>query len=164
MEMAHVHGIGQRDRPWFVRQVRLVLERHRSGIRRAVRSLEELRDAAASRLMFEHAGVIQEQIRGLLWVAESQKLWPLRSVDRDVVAVADANGCRVRVTLELRGGSIRQRLVKRLTGERSKDQAECEVGSDSWIELAGANAELMARLAAADAIGPLGWREPSSAR
>jgi excinuclease UvrABC nuclease subunit len=160
--MARVHGVGAQDRLRLVREISRVLERDRSAVNRAIRALESLRDEAACRLMFEHAMVIHEQIRGLLWVVEAQKLLPLRPLDQDVSAVGVASDHRVRVTLQLRAGSLRQRQVKRLTGEPSVEPDQPAPGSDGWIELAKANAELIAKLAAADAIGPLGWREPQT--
>jgi excinuclease UvrABC nuclease subunit len=132
--------------------------------------------------MFEHAQQVQQQIRGLSWIAEPQKLASLEPVDHDFCAVGSARGAAVLVILALRVGRLVQRHLVRLRSaqawpdalgahvrrgssrsapvaitlpgqEQGARSADCD-----WIDLARQNAELMARLVAADTVGPLGWR------
>jgi excinuclease ABC subunit C len=160
-------------------RIERVLRRDRAAVRAAIRGLEAMRDQAAELEMFEHAGVLQQQIRGLSWITEPQKLSSLEPFDHDFCAVAATRGVTVLVILALRGGHMTQRHVTRLSssaawpdalaahGRRASrepvpltlpgQRAALSIHQD-WLELAQQNAELMVGLAAADAIGPLQWR------
>jgi excinuclease ABC subunit C len=157
-EMARSLGVSEADAPLLARRIERVLNRYRSEVRAAIRGLEEMRDRAAGSLMFEHAEQLQQQIRGLLWIVEPQKLATLDPVDRDFCAAAGTGDAAVLVILALRGGRMAQRHVHRIA-QTEAWPAGAEAAHDGpWVDLARRNAELMARLAAADAIGPLGWR------
>src|SRR5205823_2451274 len=104
----------------------------RMAVRSAVRRLEGLRDVAAGALMFEHAAVLQNEIRSLRWICETQRLAALRPVDEDFAGVA---GSTV-VVLSLRGGRLSQRHVLPL-GAAAPSGAGT---NQEWVELAGANA------------------------
>lgn len=182
-EMARSLGVSETDTSMLAGRIERVLRRERTAVRTAIHGLEEIRDRAAGLLMFEHAEFVQQQIRGLLWITEPQKLASLEPMDHDFCAVAGTRGAAVLVILSLRGGRMIQRHVLRLESAKSWQDALSEHlrgrGSSrpahvsmtlpgqergarstdrDWINLAQQNAELMVRLAAADAIGPLGWR------
>lgn len=182
-EMARSMGVSESDTSVLAGRIERVLSRDGSAVRAAIHGLEKLRDRSARLLMFEHAELVQRQIRGLLWITEPQKLASLEPVDHDFCAVAGTRGAALLVILSLRGGRLIQRHLLRLKsvevwqdalGEHFRRRGSShsarvsmtlpgrERGARStdspWINLAQQNAELMARLAAVDAIGPLGWR------
>jgi len=182
-EMARSLGVSEADRETLVAAVDRVLRRDAAAVGGAVRELEALRDRAARLLMFEQAEQLQRQLRGLRKVAEPQKLAGLEPVDHDFLAVAGAGAAAVLVILALRSGRLLQREVVQLKSvsawSRAVDErlrrrnprdatpvavtpphAEPRPGTmeREWVELARENAELMARLSAAGALGPLGWR------
>jgi excinuclease ABC subunit C len=159
-ELACSLGVSEADLALLARRIRRVLRRDAAAVGAAIRDLEQIRDRAADCLMFEHAALLQQQIRGLRWIAEPQKLSALECVDGDYGAVAAGHGVAVAVILSLRAGRLAQRHVQRLVapdqfreGLRRRGRVAAE-----WIEMARQNAELMAKLAAAEAIGPLAWR------
>jgi excinuclease ABC subunit C len=182
-EMARSLGVSEADGPRLVGAIESVLCCDRRAVRAAIRGLEQMRDRAARLMLFEDAELVQRQIRGLSWITEPQKLASLDRLDHDFSAVAGSGDAAVLVVLALRGGRLAQRHVLRLA---SVDQWQGVLAEHSrrrgpgrsamvpatapgqagragtverdWVELARQNAELMARLAAADAIGPLGWR------
>lgn len=151
-ELGRSLGVGPDDTPQLAHAIRRVLRRDRVAVRQAIRALEGIRDAASARLMFEHAAEVHEQIRGLRWITQPQKLAGLDAVDGDFEAVGSARAVSVLVVLSLRRGRLDQRHVQRAAATRPP------AGEGPWIELAQANADLMAKLAAAGAVGPLGWR------
>jgi excinuclease ABC subunit C len=149
-ELAHSLGVGEHDRERLARAVRDVLARGRTAVRSAIGRLERMRDDTARGLMFEHAAALREQARGLRWITEPQKLGLMEAVDGDFAGAARG----ARVVLSLRGGRLAQRHFLPVA-----DPGPSGVWAEgAWPELARANAELMARLWAADAVGPLGWR------
>lgn len=152
-ELARSLGVRPEDSTVVAQRIERVLRREPAAVLAAFRALESARDRAAGRLMFEFAAEIQEQIRGLLWITQPQKLSLLDPVDGDFGAEAGT----VRVVISLRGGRMAQRHVS--LGPHSGPSPQGR-GGDSleWVDIARENAELMARLAAVDAIGPLGWR------
>ena len=152
-ELARSLGVSADDRIKLARLIRDVLRREPAAVRATLRTLEQTRDRESRSLQFENARITQEQIRGLLWITQPQKLLGLDAIDGDYSAVSTAASTTVRVVLSLRRGRMLQRRVEKigpLTNSPSRD--------DGWTELARENAELMAKLAAADAIGPLSWR------
>jgi len=151
-ELARSLGVSEDDAATVARRIERILLREPAAVAGALRSLEEARDRAADRTMFEFAAEIQEEIRGLLWVTQPQKLALLDAVDGDFAAEAGP----VRVVISLRRGRMAQRHVS--VGPHPGPAAPG--GGGDWGELARENAELMARLAAVDAVGPLGWRKP----
>lgn len=154
-ELARSLGVREADRTALAAAIRAVLNRDERAVQDSIRRLSEVRDAAAERLMFEHASAVQEQIRGLRWIAQPQKLAVLDWVDDDFAAVAAVGATAVRVVLSLRRGRLAQRHFERLT----KPNAARQRDQSAWTELARRNAELMASLAAAGVVGPLGWRD-----
>lgn len=155
-ELARSLGVSGSDTAAVAGEIERVLRREPAAVTGALRSLEAARDLAAERLMFEFAREIQEQIRGLLWITQPQKLSLLDPVDGDFGATAGS----VEVVISLRGGRMAQRYVRRADRNPYPALPGPETGGDDWRELAHENAELMARLAEEDAIGPLGWRGP----
>ncbi len=154
-ELARSLGVTQDDGPAVAASIERVLRREPRAVARALRSLEEARDRAADRMMFEFAAEIQEQIRGLLWITQPQKLSLLDAVDGDFAAEAGP----VRVVISLRGGRMAQRHVS--VGPHAGPPSPS--GDGEWSDLARENAELMSRLASVGAVGPLGWRKPRTA-
>ena len=152
-ELARSLGVALADRLVLAGQIRGVLDRNGIAVHSALRRLELLRDRAAQSLQFENAHATQEQIRGIQWITQPQKLAGLAPVDADYSAVATAASTTVRVTLSLRSG----RMVKRTVTELDGKETAADPG-DAWSALARENAELMAKLAAAGTIGPLTWR------
>jgi excinuclease ABC subunit C len=152
-EMARTLGVAPGDAGELARRIECVLRREPPAVAAAVRDLEGARDRAARRTMFEFAAEIQEEIRGLLWITQPQKLSLLDALDADYAAVAGS----VEVVISLRKGRMDQRTVSQkptLALPRIRGGG----GSRDWQELAKLNAELMNQLASVDAIGPLGWR------
>lgn len=181
-ELARSLGVLPGDTTDLAGRIERVLRRDRAAVRAAVRGLEAMRDRAAELEMFEHAGVLQQQVRGLAWITEPQKLSSLEPFDHDFCAVAATGDVAVLVILELRDGRLTQRQMLQVSpgagwrealaghGRRrgSKgsapapvtlpgQRAACSVHRD-WMQLARRNAELMVGLAAAGAVGPLRWR------
>jgi len=157
-ELARSLGVGEDDREALASRIRSVLRREPAAVRVAMRGLEASRERAAGRLMFEHAGDVQESIRGLRWITEVQKLNALEPVDGDHRATAYAGGEPVSVVLSLRGGRMAQRQVLR-------GYHVARTPSGPWSELARENAELMAALVAHDAVAPTtAWRSSSARR
>jgi excinuclease ABC subunit C len=162
-ELARSLGVSESARTELAARIQRVLRRDPSSVRAAIRALGEIRDRAAENLLFEHAEAVQQQIRGLLWIAEPQKLAAPEPVDDDYCAVAGTNDTAVLVTLQLRGGRLAQREVVRLDSIEAWQKARGERlrsggSSSGWIDMAQQNAELMAGLVSAGAVGPLGWR------
>jgi len=180
-ELAFSLGVMPEDTSQLAGRIERVLRRDGAAVGAAVRALEAMRDRAAEAEMFEHAALLQQQVRGLLWITEPQKLSPLEPFDHDFCAHAMAGGVAVLVILALRGGRLTQRHVLRLSphgawrdaltahGRRLGSMGSAPVPMTlpgqraarsvhrEWIELARQNAELMAGLAAAGAVGPLRW-------
>lgn len=157
-ELARSTGARGADAHVLAGNITRVLRREPAAIRAAIRALESKRDRAAERLMFEHAASLREQVRGLRWIGQPQKLAGMDAVDGDYCATARSGSVGVRVVLALRRGRLDQRYVlepRSGDGEQQRVQAG---QAPEWIEQARRNAELMARLAAASAVGPLGWR------
>ena len=154
-ELARSLGVREVDRPTFVAAIRSVLRREPHAVALAVERLTGLRDAAAERLMFEQAAAVREQVRGLRWITQPQKLAGLNPADGDFAAVAAAGATAVRVVLSLRRGRLAQRHFERVTQPAAFGSSE----QGAWPELARRNAELMASLAAAGVVGPLGWHD-----
>ena len=153
-ELARSLGVAPADRVTLARQIRGVLRREAVAVRETLRALEQARDRAARMLQFESAHDAQEQMRGLRWITQPQKLAGLDRVDGNYAAVSTADRTMVEVVLELRAGQLAQRRVSRITAPASSARAR----DDAWSELARENADLMAKLAAADALGPFAWR------
>lgn len=149
-ELARSLGVDVGDRDRLASAIRAILAREPAAVRTAIARLERMRDDSAERLMFEHATSLREQARGLRWITEPQKLGLLDAVDGDHSGVAAG----AEVVLSLRGGRLAQRHFAPPTSRRSESASS----DGSWCELARANAELMSRLWAAEAVGPLGWR------
>jgi excinuclease ABC subunit C len=154
-ELARSLGVTVGDRDVLLRRIESVLRREERAVRQAIAALEKLREVAAERLMFEHAASLHEQVRGLRWVAEPQKFGVIGAVDADYGAIGTAGSVALRVVLALRAGHLLQRHVD----HTSPLDAWRNGSSDGeWEEQARRNAHLMAVLAAAGAVGPLGWR------
>ncbi|HSP09765.1 MAG TPA: GIY-YIG nuclease family protein [Candidatus Dormibacteraeota bacterium] len=187
-ELGSSLGVMPGDTSDLAGRIERVLRRDRAAIAAAVRALETMRDRAAQAEMFEHAALLQQQVRGLLWITEPQKLSPLEPLDHDFCAMAIAGGMAVLVILALREGHLTQRhmlpvsprgawrevlaahgrkrgsigstpVAMTLPGQRAAHSVHRE-----WIDLARQNAELMACLAAAGAVGPLVWRDHARRR
>ena len=154
-ELARSLGVTDADSRALALGIERVLRRDRSAVRSAISALERMRDVAADRLMFEYAAALREQVRGLRWITEPQKLGAIGAVDADHEAVATSGSITLRVVLALRGGRLRQRHVQPVA---SIDGGSGATPDGEWGDLARRNAELIARLAAAEALGPLGWR------
>lgn len=154
-ELARSLGVREADREKLAEGIRAVLRRQPRAVEEAIQRLTAIRSAAADALMFEHAAAVHEQIRGLRWITQVQKLAGLEPVDADFAAVATAGTTAVRVVLSLRGGRLAQRHFERLRHARAVDAG----GRGPWGELARRNAQLMAALAAAGVVGPLGWHD-----
>lgn len=154
-ELGRSLGVGSGDLESLVHGITDVLRRDVTVVAATIRALERMRDAAADRLMFEYAASLREHIRGIRWTTEPQKLDLIGAVDADYGAVARCGSRALRVVLSLRRGRLHQRhfdAVATLEDWRNATPHE------EWEEQARRNAELMARLVAAEAVGPLGWR------
>ena len=149
-ELARSLGVGDQDLAVLVRDIERVLNRKPPAVRTALRRLEVMRDLAAAMLMFERAAVIQEEMRSLRWICETQRLAGLAPVDGDFYGAAGDTA----VVLSLRRGRLEQRHV--LPAAAHKPPAGG--ARQDWVELADANAGVMRDLAQARALGPLGWR------
>ena len=182
-EMARNLGVSEADTAELAGRIARVLRRDRRAVPAAIHGLEEMRDRAAGLLMFEHAELLQRQIRGLLWITEPQKLARPEPIDHDFCAVAATRDAAVLLILELRGGRLVQRHLRRLRSPEAwqevldthrggrgfsrsaripitvpgQDRGARSTDRD-WIDLAQQNADLMVRLVAVDAIGPVAWR------
>jgi excinuclease ABC subunit C len=156
-ELARSLRVSPSDRAALAAGIRNVLRRDAGAVRAAVRSLERLREAAAAGLMFENAAATQAQIRGLEWITEPQKLAAMHPVDADYSAASSSGAARVGVVLSLRRGRLAQRQVVQLE-KRTRWKPLSSESDHAWNLLAQQNADLMAKLSAADAIGPLSWR------
>lgn len=154
-ELGRSLGVSEADRPVLAAAIRSVLRREPHAVTAAIERLTALRDAAAERLMFEQAAAVREQIRGLRWITQPQKLAGLNPVDADFAAAAVAGATSIRVVLSLRRGRLAQRHFERLAHPAASRPPE----DGAWPELARRNAELMASLAAAGVVGPLGWHD-----
>ena len=154
-ELARSLGVSEADRPVLAAAIRSVLRREPRAVAAAIERLTRLRDAAAERLMFEQAAAVREQVRGLRWITQPQKLAGLKPVDGDFEAAAAAGATAIRVVLSLRRGRLAQRHFERLPHPAASRPPE----DGAWPELARRNAELMASLAAAGVVGPLGWHD-----
>jgi excinuclease ABC subunit C len=152
-ELARSLGVNTTDRLALAEGIRKVLRREATAAHAAIRSLERLRDGAAAGLMFENAAATQAQIRGLEWIIEPQKLAGLHPIDADYSATSSSVG----VVLSLRRGRLAQRQVVKLTDQPEWKSCSSKA-DDAWTTLAQQNADLMAKLSAAEAIGPLSWR------
>ena len=178
-EMARSLGVAGADPRDLARKISLVLSRDAAAVRDALRELVCARDRAAALLQFEQAQRVLQQIRGLEWIVQPQKLSLLQGEDHDFCAASGPAGAAVMVIISLRAGRLQQRHVVPLeTAGGWRDELalylrrrKAEVptstawqppaaqhGAADWLTLAEANAELMARLRSASAIGPLGWR------
>ena len=149
-ELARSLRVGEADRDRFARAIRAVIDREQPAVRAAIARLERMRDDSAERLMFEHAADLREHARGVRWISEPQKLGLLGAVDGDHSGIAG----RAEVVLSLRGGRLVQRHFQPAAARRQATAG----GEGAWCDLARDNAELMSRLWAAGAVGPLGWR------
>lgn len=138
-ELARSIGVRANDLPALTAGIRAVLRRDPGATRAALERLAATRDASADRLMFERAAAVQEQMRGLRWIVQPQKLASLQPVD----------------VLSLRGGRLHQRHFEQLSAWREGASR----AADPWAVLAQRNADLMASLAAAGVVGPLGWHD-----
>jgi excinuclease UvrABC nuclease subunit len=166
--------VSHHDRREVACCIERVLRREPAAVADAISELEAARDRAAARLMFEFAAEIQEQIRGLRWISQPQKLALLDPEDGDFAAVAG----EVEVVISLRGGRMADRQVRVLghvpsqssphggEGARvlrrvpSQPSPHGGEGAREWVVVAQRNAEVMARIHEAGALGPLGWRRP----
>jgi excinuclease ABC subunit C len=153
-ELARSLGVGESAAPELARRIEQVLRREPAAVAAAIAALEKVRDRAAERLMFEFAESVQQQLRGLRWITQPQKLALLDPIDGDY---AGESG-QVRVVISLRSGRMVQRHVSLGPHPGRLPQG----GGGDWAELARANADLMARMVAAGAVGPLGWRQPKN--
>lgn len=149
-ELARSLGVTPGMSASLATEIARVLNRDASATRSALRSLEQLQRRAARLLMFEVAAAVREQIRGLGWITEPQKLGLLDAIDADFAGAAGS----ARVVLSLRRGRLAQRHFNPNAGQ-SSDRSP--VGG-AWTDLARSNARLMSRLWSAGALGPLGWR------
>lgn len=154
-ELGRSLGVHPGDLASLAREIAAVLRRDASAVKTTIGALERMRDAAAARLMFEYAASLHEQIRGIRWITQPQKLSLIGAVDADYSAVARFGPGVLRVVLALRRGRLEQRHVDRAA---SLDASPNPAAHEEWQEQAHRNAHLMARLLAADAVGPLGWR------
>ena len=150
-ELARSLGVAEQDLATLAISIRRVLDREPRAVHSALHRLKLLRDDAARRLAFEHAALLQTELRSLQWICAPQKLSGLEPVEADVYGAAGSTS----VVLALRGGRLSQRHVLVRDGHRRQPDANPE-----WVELACANASLMNALAHAQALGPLGWRPP----
>ena len=183
-EMARTRGFADLSTAELAERIQQVLLGDRQAVTSSIRRLQGMRNRASRLLMFELAQQIQEQIRGLLWISQPQKLARLKPSDHDYGAVAAVGDISLLVILQVRGGHFAQRRVVRLSGAESELAATlaryrgshasrqpvrlliAEPGEHDrdrspkrdWLDLAQANAALMARLVAAGAVGPVDWR------
>lgn len=155
-EMARSLGVSGADAGDVARRIERVLRREPAAVAGALASLEAVRDRAAERLMFEFAETVQQQIRGLRWISQPQKLALLDPVDGDF---AGESG-NVRIVISMRRGRMEQRHLVSLPAPAGGLGGDAPPDSSPWSALARVNAELMARLVQAGAVGPLGWRKP----
>lgn len=155
-ELARSLGVAEQDAGALADGIARVLLRRPAAVRGALRALEKMRNAAASNLAFEHAAILQNEIRSLRWICEVQKLDALAPVDGDHYGIAGTTA----VVLSLRGGRLEERRVLQQTSARPRG-AESDA---EWRELAEDNARVMHALAQARALGPLGWRSRSRPR
>jgi excinuclease ABC subunit C len=139
-ELATLRGMSAADRPALARTAAAVLDRDPDAVVSVRGHLCARRDAAASRLAFEFAGRVQEEIEALDWVTAEQKVTRPLAEDFDVCGWAD--------------GTLIRFAVRR---GRLTDWTRCDCGevaarrhlSDTppeWAEFARRNAELAARL------------------
>jgi excinuclease UvrABC nuclease subunit len=155
-ELARSLGVVERDASALGDAITRVLSRRPAAVRGALSALETMRDRAASNLAFEHAAILQNEIRSVRWICETQKLDALAPVDGDHYGVARTTA----VVLSLRGGRLEERRVLQARSVRPRAG-----GVDpEWRELAEDNARIMHALAQARALGPLGWRSRSRPR
>lgn len=149
-ELARSLGVAPGDAAGLARRISRVLKREPHAVRIALGELEAMRDRAAEHLMFEQAGAISGQMRGLRWITEPQKFSTPDAVDGDYAATHGG----VRVVLELRRGRLSQRHVERAN---AAPEAAAD-GHGEWMEMARANARLMASFVDEGALGPVSWR------
>ena len=155
-ELARSLGVSTGDRLVLAGHIRRVLRREPDAVRGTIRRLEQTRDSAAEALMFESAAAAQDQIRGLQWISEAQNLAGLVPAQGDFSAISSWDGATVGVVLSLRRGRLAQRHVVELA--EPNDWPGVGDSDQVWTMLAQANANLMAKLSAAEAIGPMSWR------
>jgi excinuclease UvrABC nuclease subunit len=153
-ELARCLGVTEADAPDVSMRIERVLRREPAALRAAFRALESARDRASERLMFEFAEEIQQQIRGLRWITQPQKLSLLDGIDGDFAGVSGS----VQVVISLRGGRMAQRHVLPRGPVPAPGVRRPRGAEPGWHELAQENAELMERFADAGAVGPLGWK------
>ena len=178
-EMARSLGVAEADLVVLTHRLGSVLRRDPAAVRAALGALTSIRDQAAALTRFELARDVHEQIRGVEWITQPQKLLLLERADHDFCATAGPAGAAVLLILSLRAGRLRQRhlvpietstswqaaLDRYLRGRRlevpTSLPGEGRAGDtevEAWLELAEANAEIMARLRSAEAVGPLAWK------
>ena len=149
-EMARVRGVGPEDRLRLAKRIRAVLERRPDAVGTALAELAMLRDGAAAEDRFEDAALRQAHLLAVDWLAQAQKVAMLDGLDFEVAATATARGASVRVAFEVKKGSFWDRHTT--LGEESDPQPPSYV-DPHWLALAQANAELLARMHVAGAVG-----------
>jgi excinuclease ABC subunit C len=141
-ELARLLGVSAAEPGGLAQTVAAVLDRDPAAVAWLRERLLARRDAAATRLAFEFAARLQEEIEALDWVTAEQKVTRASPADFDVHGWADG----MLVRFAVRGG--------RLTDwtQRSCDAAPARGRSSTtppeWTGFAQRNAELAARLAA----------------
>ncbi|WP_433720422.1 GIY-YIG nuclease family protein [Actinoplanes sp. CA-051413] len=135
-ELAARRGVSAADRENLAEAVAAVLRRDPVAVAAARRSLETVRDRAATALAFEMAGRVQEEIRALEWVTAAQQVTTLEPVDVTVQGWADG----WLVSFAVRAGRVRSWSQRRSARPPQEPPP-------AWAGFARRNAELAATLA-----------------
>jgi excinuclease ABC subunit C len=127
----------------FAAQVRAVLGRDPAALAAAQAGLVAARDRAVANLAFETAHQVQSELAALRWITQRQRVTGCVPADLRVVGWAD--GTQFSLTAE--GGRLDRWSVR-----DADEPAGCRASErtpEAWREFAARNAELSARLAAA---------------
>ena len=140
---AEARGVESGSREDFAAQVRSVLGRDPAALASAQADLVAARERAAANLAFETAQQVQSELAGLGWITQAQRVTGCFPADLRVVGWADG----VQFSLTADGGRLDRWSVREAdepAGRRASGRTPQE-----WREFATRNAELGARLAAA---------------
>lgn len=133
-------GIGPDDREELEQRLIAVLERDPAAVAALRAELVRRRDAAASKLQFELAAKLHEEIAAFDWIVAEQKAALLDSCDVDIHGWADG----VLVRFEVRRGRMCTWTQRAVSEKKARDRvAETPV---LWRTFAQRNAELAALL------------------
>lgn len=149
-EMGRLRGVGPEDRQALLERIQVVLDREPAAVAAALGGLAVLRDEAALGERYEDAGIRQQQLQAIDWVTQPQGIAAPAGPDLRASAIGREGGATVQVTFEIRSGSFRDRHTAVLDPGVPDPVAAADA---HWTMLAQANADLMARLVAAGAVG-----------